>query len=41
MLPGQTIITDTVEPASTTAQALVFLDSWSAREATVDTSDLA
>jgi len=36
---GLTIITYTCEPASPTAQALAFLDSWSARESAVDASD--
>jgi transcriptional regulator with XRE-family HTH domain len=34
--PGLTIITYTWEPASATAQALAFLDSWSTREASTD-----
>ena len=36
---GLTIVTYTCEPASPTAQALAFLDSWSIREAAVDNSD--
>jgi transcriptional regulator with XRE-family HTH domain len=38
---GLTIITYTCEPASPTEQALAFLASWSAREATADTIDRA
>jgi transcriptional regulator with XRE-family HTH domain len=38
---GLTIITYTFEPASPTEQALVFLASWSAQEAAVDTIDRA
>ena len=37
--PGLIIITYTCEPASPTAQALAFLDSWSIREAAMDTGD--
>jgi transcriptional regulator with XRE-family HTH domain len=36
---GLTIITYTCEPAGPTEQALAFLDSWSIREAAVDSSD--
>ena len=37
--PGLTIITYTFEPASPTEQAVAFLASWSAREATADATD--
>jgi hypothetical protein len=39
--PGLTIITYTFEPSSPTDQALAFLDSWSTRDATADTTDRA
>ena len=37
--PGLTIITYTGAPDSPTAQAVAFLASWSAREATMDAVD--
>jgi hypothetical protein len=37
--PGLFIITYTFEPASPTAQALAFLDSWSTRETTAGSAE--